>query len=122
MEAKDNNLVRRTRSKCYYSSSDGDMKVVRNSLQTTEYSLVISQPIEYTKRRVQKKTAPKPQTTQPCVQQPKITANMLNARQKLNSISNRASRIFPPIDLDACSVPMPKPITTKKKMSELKDS
>lgn len=122
MEANNNELVRRTRSKCYYSSSGGDVKVVDNSFEATEYSLVISQPIEYTKRRVQKKTAPKPQPAQPCGQKPKITAKMLNARQKLNSISNRASKVFPSIDLDASSVPKPKPITTKKKMSELKES
>lgn len=115
MEANNNELVRRTRSKCYYSSSGGDVKVVDNSFEATEYSLVISQPIEYTKRRVQKKTAPKPQPAQPCGQKPKITAKMLNARQKLNSISNRASKVFPSIDLDASSVPKPKPITTKKK-------
>lgn len=103
----------------YYFSANGEVEAVVNEQQATKYSFVISQPIEYSKRRVFKKIPKKVEPVAVAAKKAKITANVLNARHKINNMAKKATRTFPTISLDASSVPMPKLVTTKKKMSEL---
>lgn len=115
------NLIRRTRDTRYYAMPDGTVKAVRNFAPPTEYSLVISQPIEYSKKRAPraKKTLP---TRAPTNEQgpSKITAEIRSAREKVNKLAAKATRVFPPINLDSTAVPKPKPLKTQKRLSEWK--
>lgn len=110
------NLIRRTRDTRYYAMPDGSVKAVRNVSPATEYSLVISQPIEHTKKRAPraKKTLPtRVPTNNPGPS--RITAEIRSARDKVNQLAAKSTRIFPPIILDKTVVPKPKPLKTKKR-------
>lgn len=108
-------LIRRTRSKRYYLMSNGSVREEDN-WEVTNYSFVVSQAIEYKKSTGTKPKKKSQRNVQRNVAEPRVTAEIRDMRAKINERSNRATRVYPSIDLDASAVPRPKKIKSKKQL------
>lgn len=108
-------LIRRTRSKRYYLMPDGFVREEDNS-EVTNYSFVISQAIEYKKTTVTKPKKKSQKNVQQNVAESRVNDEIRNMRTRINERSNRATRMYPSIDLDVSAVPRPKKIKSKKQL------
>lgn len=108
-------FVRKTRSTRYYRTASGKLQK-ENNTEVTNHEFVIAQAIEYKKVRGRRQN--------PAIHAinagPKTTAEMRNARAKINERSSRPNRIFPAIDLSATAVPRPNKIKSKKQLGKPK--
>lgn len=106
-------LVRKTRATRYYRTANGKLQKEDNK-EVTSHDFVIAQAIEYKKVRGRRQN--------PAIHAintgPKTTAEMRNARDKINERSSRPKRIFPAIDLSATAVPRPNKIKSKKHLGK----
>lgn len=104
-------MVLRTRACRYLRDNEGIVKPIPNNLGVTEHSFVLSQAIEYKKRRTPKKPLPKKPGN---IRVPNVTEQVRNERAKINRKANNAKRVMKPIDLNLTTVPKPIKIAQKK--------
>lgn len=134
--------ARRTRQNRYFTMSDGSVKAVRrqeirNDLMVTEYSFVLSHPVEYKKNRAArsthpkcngKKTTPKKKATKKQATKKKATKKTPKDRASANvpamntdgptCSSEQYAREYRTIDLETSSVPKPIVVDTKERMGK----
>lgn len=113
-------FIRKTRSKQYFQMPDGKIHDEDNSSDVTKHSFVISQAIEYSKKRKQHPKIPK--RAQQNVEIPKKNDAICSARSKINAKSDRATRVYPLINLNLSAVPKPTKIRSKKQLGKPKST
>lgn len=108
-------FVRRTRKNNYYRKPDGTMEAEFLRSNVTDYSYVISQPIEYKKPRAARKTPSKrfakksaQNRAQLNVPAFSIPTKFKGCRVNLVRIAERMPKEYPTIDLEKSMVPKPK--------------
>lgn len=121
------NEARRTRETRYFNMPDGSVKSMPNELLVTQHSFVLSHPVEYKKKRVNrapKKAAPKkaaPKKAAPKLKK-KAPARVEADVEAINADGpEQLPRVYSTIDLESSSVPKPIAVVSQERMGMSKN-